>query len=77
MEVENTCCVVLFYYFFFMCFVCQTAYAISIWIAHRILRFNACKVLLICFNSEPNPKPIPSSVALNSGNTTTVHHPES
>lgn len=45
MAVENTCCVVLFYYFFYMCFVCQTAYAISIWIAHRILRFNPLHAL--------------------------------
>lgn len=75
MEVEKTY-VVLFCYFFFMCLACPVAYAVSTWIAQRIFTFNVCKTLLISLIPKPNPKPAPSSVVLNSGNTTTVHHPE-
>lgn len=67
MEVEKAYYAVLFYYSLLMCFAYPTAYDTSTWIAHTILTLSVCRSRLIPLNPEPNPKPAPLAVVLNSG----------
>lgn len=66
--------VVLFYYSLYALYVhLPTTFHLD---GSQDPQTHMCKAMFISPNSEPNLKPALSLLALNSGNTTTVHHPE-